>query len=436
MTDLTDPRLGYQSELDEINADLARRKDIFRQDYEAAKAPRQISRQDAFVQGMMQLAPAILGYAIAEEDGAIAGLQGGTVGASQYLEGVQDRLKQEQEQELGVLSLEQDAIKDLETRRNELRKGVQAAELDEFKFDRTIEKTKSLEEFKQKLKQKFSGITEGQVEKFIESYLEAKGIKREDLTPEDIKNLGDALKTKDGRNFLVSMAQVESNRKKSEAHYKSEERKAADKLKALQVPGLEGEAASNDEAEDIREKQTATAQIEDQMQKLMNTIRYDGAALTGAAYAKQLNLIGGLIRQYKDKFGGGAAFTEMEAKLALIAVPKTWANPMASVTEIMQAGALSHNPIDILKEGMNVAVDEFKIAAIGAGYTVPENYSPLDSLTRVNKGKLSAVKGDPMSEGVIGKQNLPNHKPLSEMSDEEKQAELRRLTEAGFHDAP
>ena len=312
-----DPRDDYEQQIAELNSGIASKKDIFRNDYEEAKAPNRMTQQDAFIQGVMQLGPGILGYAMAGEEGALAGLEGGSAGGDQYMQAVQQRLAQEQAQELGVLSLDQQGIQDDERRRDRLQGTVDQYDFKEFSGEQSAKVAEA------KRAAKLVDDAKGEIPDDVYLRLLESIDKGESPSPEDQKIL---MQTKAGKTALKEartdvfknkqedrrFAALENTQKRTGMAEDEAGRKAEDQTYE-QFPGSKRVRSTN--VAKFDKSLTDYMKVTRALTKLEGLFKGGENNLTGEGAAKVQTTMATLMLHLKEQANLGAAFTDAEIEI-------------------------------------------------------------------------------------------------------------------------
>lgn len=392
---LDEDEIAAKRALDALNVDIARKKGLLTQKQKEAAEYRPISVQDALVQGAVSLAPMLIGKALAGDAGALAGIQGGKVGGDAFLQRVQQKMQSDMTQDLLDVEGMKTQLAADEAMRKEQQKEI---EYSGRRKDRLEDKL-AIEQLDIQAKEARSALP-AEVKDVL-----ARVNAGEKVTTEELRLLEDypeaANRAAKYAYKNIGEQGVTARGEALEMQKEAREYEKALGIKERSIVGLEGQAKSDKEAYELRQKQEAIAEIERLMLNLTASLEGNGPAISGQAYNEQLVLMSGLVNQSKERFGGGAAFTELEKKLAFMALPKIWADPTVSVSEIMAEGALGRDQIDKMKKYLKVVRGEFTTSALVQGLKVPENYSPYEALVKAGLIKTEPV-GSVKTEAPTG----------------------------------
>ena len=411
-----DPRPGYEDELDELNASIAKRKDILRNDYETAKEPRSMSMQDAFVQGIMQLGPGVLGYALAGTDGGIAGLEGGSAGGDQYLQAVDERLKQEQAQELGVLGLEQDSIKEDELRRNKMQGTVDAYDKIDYQANKSIDTAEKKAQAVKDAKTKYD-LSESQAEELVKIRMEAEGYDLSNLNPQQEAELERRIKNQRDPNFrkalkdtvyeMTAQKNVDLRGQGEKRMGRKAKREEAREERSRVVPGL-GKANTAGDAKVLKEKMPEYENMAIAAHKLRELVKDNGNIFTGEEFAKMQAVAGNLFLRRKGPagFNLGSQFTDSEQQMLLITIPNLLAVPGQTITTTELDEMLGRDYMATMELLVDTLDEEFRNNAHAAGIDIPRDYTPLRAISEESLIDRGVPKPKSAPSGVPEKKDL------------------------------
>lgn len=370
--------LESQSELESLNKRISEERDILRKDAAEARKPRSISQADAFASGLLQLAPALIGYAISDTEGALAGLQGGATGGSQYLSAVRDRLKQEREADIADIDERRDILGQRIDEREDLERGLDRLEIEDLKLEgrKQIAATKD---------QSLSVPPE--IKKLI---VEAQnnpdglyGLSKEDqfriseASPKEFDRLARAAENRYGRNQTD-----ESRQKYIDFLNKGRE----DKLEARDVfvTTEDGKALKFGRARTPKEAIDASESIEN-YEEMRNTLKEiedvytaEGDTLRGEGYQRLQSALGNLemILKGPNYFNLGAALTESEIERMKRITPETFANA-ENLRDVLIARGFGRDFISKLDSLSDRTDRDFKTQIESKGFSIPNSYDPL-----------------------------------------------------------
>ena len=103
-----------------LDPELTAAKDTYKKSLAASLEEPKLSRSDAFLSGILQLVPALAGFAIAKKRGALGGLQGGALGAQNFLEAAKSRSSSAQKKAALEAQAAKDLMDDLSSRKEKL----------------------------------------------------------------------------------------------------------------------------------------------------------------------------------------------------------------------------------------------------------------------------------------------------------------------------
>lgn len=368
--------LESQSELESLNKRISEERDILRKDAAEARKPRSISQADAFASGLLQLAPALIGYAISDTEGALAGLQGGATGGSQYLSAVRDRLSQEREADIADIDERRDALSELRGEKDDLDRSLDRLEIKDLDFEGRKQIAGMKEESANLTDEEREDILEA--EKFgLNSLSDEKRLNLQKKAPKKYEAL-----VREQNNLSARSAREEGREKYYEILEKQfDEKQNRRKIYVKTNDGkvlIFGSAPTEKEAKDAREFTRRYENRRMNLKEIQDIFEKSGDAFTGDDYQKLQSALGHLTLEIKgpEGYNLGAALTEPELKQLMTVLPKTFANS-ETLREVLLDRSLGREFLAKLDSLSDRTDREFKSFADFMQLDIPNSYDPL-----------------------------------------------------------
>lgn len=394
MTTIEDLASQLQGNLDDSTADYLRLS-------QEALAPRRNTTQDVIAQAVASAIPLLVGGAVGGREGLVGGAAGG-LQSYKAITGLQDeRFQDERKSKLIEAQTAAETMRELRKTFNDLNT-LQATE--PFKQGLRADVNRELEDLRQGNRLQIEGIRDqraankGGVEAekptfksdlAKEAMILARDPKtRGQLTPEHLAAISDESLDVQGEFRRVNETTAVQERFLAN--------KEIEDLKT-EIPGLVKikEKVTTKDADLVKKKFAATSGLNAIIDELALNLAKNGQRLTGEAAVKQIDHIGRLLRIQKEIFGGGAAYTELEAMMANISIPKILSNPTVSLWDAMKESALGRDPLSKLKAMKAGAILEFKstIKPYGFSYGDDKKVLSLDEFKKLSPVERNKLMG-------------------------------------------
>lgn len=363
--------------------------DIFTERVREASQPRRMSISDAIGQAVTTITPALLGYAFAEEPGALAGLQGGSAGADRYLQAVRDRLAQEQSQELALAKLDRESIdqqdqqiRDLQAREGRLEdrkslfgRGPMNAALSEAltNYEQTGDPIDA--EILTQIKQDPAALSEYARLQRLKSYKDSSASKEE-------------------RANAYLDFQKEGRQAKEEKYLKETTIRFAKDDGSGEFIEF-GQAVNPKAAKEVSNYIKGYANRSRSLRKLYQLYKKNGNAFYGEDYNILKALISDLTLEIKgpEGYNLGAALTQPEINLLNGLLPRLQANPNATITESMMDSIFQRSFEKAIKEADANFSRRFSMSLSTNGIFLPDEFEEYLIANLDRAPSISALRG-------------------------------------------
>lgn len=289
---------------------------------EAAYKPREVSGGEVASRAGLGILPILLGGLLGGKKGAYAGAVGAGDSIKSFDEELGNQYKQNQLAKLAELKNVQEQLSGIDSLQRNAQL-TQAKSVLDFENQKQLENIKSSNE-RRSVSPRLAAILG-------------------DLAP-DYAGGGDVSE----KEFTQAVTGLRLQKDINEASRRKEQFERNKKERFVYgLDTLPGVVPTTKDAEEAKKGLKAHDQMQVYVQDLLQSLTENGQAYTGEQAVNQITALGNLLRQQKERFGGGAAYTEMERQLAEMVLPKVVAG--RSLSEALAASGLGRNPIYYLR---------------------------------------------------------------------------------------
>lgn len=337
-------------DLSRVTQEITALEDQKRTALESMSSQGRLDSDEAIAMALTAIIPALLGAGFGGLQGASMGAQAGAAGASVGLQGLTAEMnRRDNTNKL----LYEDARQRLTTKEAEA-KGIRDSIADEdfiTRRDRSLYGSDGLRR----------GTTEFS-DPLISEGLAAKA-RGEDATPEQMAAISRNKAALEMYDRLTRGNTYESQQE-FQRQKRAEDISSRRSSRAVPKPG---QTPSDKDAEEVKSANITTDNFNRELDNLEQSLIEKGDALTGKESQKQISAIYSLLLYQKQRFGGGAAYTELEAKLANEVLPKL---STTNLSDALLSAGLGRDPLEAIRNMRRIINDEFANIADNRGFTV------------------------------------------------------------------